>query len=106
MSLENTLGALNIDPVTLTTETKCSNEYFEGLQLLIKNYESKLNDHQVVGVNLVSNGQNMQFRLDEIGCINPNIIRISGVMDSGSRVELIQHANQLNFMLISLPKIK
>lgn len=69
----------------------------------IKNFQSKLDDEHEVGVQLASFGQSILLTVTDIGYANPSIIEFCGYYN-GFKAQLIQNINQLNFLLVAVPK--
>jgi hypothetical protein len=65
----------------------------------VESFEAELDDEHEVGVRLASFGSVLIFHAEKIGFSKPNLITFYGVTEDGERVQLIQHASQLNFLL-------
>lgn len=76
---------------------------YEILVKAIRNFESELDDDHEVAVKLASFGQSITMNVTSIGYSNPSIIHFYGYVN-GQHAELIQHINQLSFLLASVPK--
>ena len=76
---------------------------YELLCSYIKEFQEGLDDEHEVGLKLASFGQSITLNVANIGYSNPSLIHFYGYCN-GSKVHLIQHINQLNFLLISIPK--
>lgn len=76
---------------------------YELLCDYIKNFQNELDDEHEVGLQLASFGQSMLLNVTDIGYANPSLIHFYGYCN-GNKAHLVQHINQLNFVLISLPK--
>jgi hypothetical protein len=70
----------------------------------IKEFDEQLDQEHEVGMRLVSFGQSIQFAVRDIGYRNPKLICFYGQLDNGSEVQLIQHVNQISFLLLALPR--
>lgn len=91
-----------------TVPTKIRNYHladyqFEILMESIKEFEASLDDNHEVAIQLASFGQSIVMNVTEIGYSNPSLIHFYGYVD-GKKAELIQHVNQLNFLLLAVPK--
>ena len=69
----------------------------------IADFEKQLNPDEEVALKLACFGQTLLMHVTFIGYHNPNTIQFCGY-DNGQYAELIQHVNQLNFLLMSSPK--
>lgn len=67
-------------------------------------FQNELDDTHDVGVSLVQFGGSITVLVDKIGYRGYNLVVFYGTDTSGNKVELIQHINQLSFILISCPK--
>ena len=71
----------------------------ETLKKQIKLFESKLNQDEDVMIMAASFGSTVIFYVHAIEFSKPNIIIFYGSDESGNEISLIQHCNQLNFLL-------
>lgn len=71
----------------------------EILEKRIKLFESKLNQNEDVMIMAASFGSTVIFYVHTIEFNNPSIIIFHGVDENGNEISLIQHCNQLNFLL-------
>ena len=69
----------------------------------LKQFQDKLDDEHEVGLQLASFGQSVLLNVVEIGYSNPSLIHFYGYVN-GNKAHLIQHVNQLNFLMMSVPK--
>lgn len=76
---------------------------YEIIMESIAAFEAELDDSQEVAVMLASFGQSVLMQVTDIGYSNPSLIHFYGFVN-GNKAELIQHVNQLNFLLTSVPK--
>ncbi len=67
-------------------------------------FQKELDNTHDVGVSLVQYGGSITVLVDNIGYRGYNLVVFYGIDTSGNKVELIQHINQLSFVLISFPK--
>lgn len=70
----------------------------------MKNFQNELDDTHDVAVSLVQFGDSITVLVDKIGYRGYNLVVFYGTDASGNKVELIQHINQLSFILISYSK--
>lgn len=76
---------------------------YEILCEYIKDFQDGLDSDQEVCVQLASFGQNILMQVTNIGYANPCLITFEGYV-SGQYCQLVQHVNQLSFLLMSSPK--
>lgn len=76
---------------------------YEILISEIKAFEKNLDDEHEVAVKLASFGESITINVEHIGYYNPSIIVFDGTI-SGNRATLMQHVNQLNFLLLAVRK--
>ncbi len=69
------------------------------IELQIKQFEAELDATHEVMIKAASFGSAVIFYVDTIEFSKPNIIIFHGKTPEGERVRLIQHVNQLNFLL-------
>lgn len=77
-------------------------KYYNILEEIKKFQDSLDYDHEVA-IYLASFGTNMKMIVKSIGYQNPDILYFYGTID-GNDAELIQHMNQLNFLLMAVQK--
>lgn len=70
----------------------------------VKDFESSLNDEQEVMILAASFGSSVTFYVSSIEFNRPNLIIFHGTTETGGSTRLIQHCNQLNFLLQAVPK--
>lgn len=69
----------------------------------IKDFQAGLdNDHEIAAC-FVCLGANIKMTVYKIGYQNPDILCFYGLVD-GKEAQLIQHMNQLNFLLMAVDK--
>lgn len=76
---------------------------YEILISEIKAFEENLDDEHEVAVKLASFGESITINVEHIGYYNPSIIVFDGTIN-GNRATLMQHVNQLNFLLLAVRK--
>ena len=69
----------------------------------ITEFQSQLNDETEVSVNLACFGSSISMVVTRISYQNPDILYFYGYVN-GSYAQLIQHMNQLNFLMCAVPK--
>ena len=77
---------------------------FKQLVSQIKLFEKSLDPEHEVGIQLVSFGQSIQFSVTSLGYMDPSLILFEGILPDGSGVELIQHVNQISFLMIAVQR--
>lgn len=70
----------------------------------IRDYQNKLPDTEDVAMSIVQFNQSITILVKEIGYIGYNLVCFHGEDTSGKPLELIQHVQQLNFLLMVVPK--
>ncbi|WP_049750921.1 DUF6173 family protein [Psychrobacter arcticus] len=70
----------------------------------VKDFESNLDDKQEVMILAASFGSSVTFYVSSIEFNRPNLIIFHGTTETGGSTRLIQHCNQLNFLLQAVPK--
>jgi hypothetical protein len=74
------------------------------LEAQIRLFESKLDAEQDVGIRLVNFGSEITFHVTDIGSVEPDLIVFSGKTQAGAPVRLLQHRNQIDFLLTTLKR--
>ena len=80
-----------------------SDTQFEIIKKYILDYQSKLDAEHDVGVMLTNFGSTVLMEVTEIGYEKSVLMVFKGFVN-GRKATLIQHINQLNFLLTSVPK--
>jgi hypothetical protein len=81
-----------------------ASQFYEKLQFWIEDFDKSLDSEHEVGVRLVSFGQTVIFRVEELGYHDPSLIVFHGRSDDGNPVTLVQHVSQISFLLTSLKR--
>lgn len=79
---------------------------FNHLRQRIKQFEANLGESEEIGLQLANFGLAAQLHIRAISYQNPNLIEFHGLDPKGNKVTLIQHIDQLNFMLVAVKPIK
>ena len=100
-----TLHRSHIDPDLLEPiRTMFHVDYvFEGLRDRILEFQSSLDSDSEIALWLASFGTQIVMRVERITYRDPAFICFSGLVD-GRKSELIQHMNQLSFLVTVVPK--
>lgn len=69
----------------------------------IKDFQAGLDSDRETAACLVCLGTNIKMTVHELGYKNPDILYFYGLID-GKEAQLIQHVNQLNFLLMAVDK--
>ena len=70
----------------------------------IRDYQNNLPNTEDVAMSVVQFNQSITILVKEIGYIGYNLVCFHGEDTSGKPLELIQHVQQLNFLLMVVPK--
>lgn len=95
-----------LDPVidaNLLRDHSMADYAYEVILDRIKEFEEELDDEHEVAVRLASFGQSITMSVTSIGYANPSTLVFYGYV-GGQRATLIQHMNQLNFLLMAVQK--
>ena len=76
---------------------------YELVTEAIREFQNELDDEHEVGLLLASFGQSILLNVTDIGYANPSLIYFYGYVN-GKKSTLIQHINQLSFLLTSVEK--
>jgi hypothetical protein len=103
---EYRLPNLQIQPSPLVTaaQDNRASEFHKRLRKWIDDFDTTLDQAHEVGACLVSFGQRIVFRLNEMGYWNPSLMIFKGTAEDGNPVELIQHVSQISLLLMKLPR--
>ena len=69
----------------------------------ILNFQEELDEEHEIAIALANFGNSYVINVSRIGYHNPDLLVFWGTLN-GSNVQLIQHVNQLNFLLMAIPK--
>ena len=98
----NSLNTIKSSPIKLRNYQNADYQY-EVLCNDIKDFENSLDDEHEVALKLASFGQSITLSVTNIGYSNPSLIHFYGYVGN-DKAHLIQHVNQLNFLMIAVPK--
>jgi len=101
-NLEN--SSLPIKELVALSQANYASKFYEHLANWIIDFDSKLDNEHEVGVRLVNFGQTVVFSLEDMRYCDPSLISFIGHTQEGQPVELIQHINQINILLMKLPR--
>jgi Family of unknown function (DUF6173) len=91
-------------PIVTAVQQNYASEFYKRLVEWIGEFDASLSREFEVGVRLVSFGQALVFRLEDLGYWNPSLISFKGHTDDGAPVELIQHVSQISVLLMRIPR--
>lgn len=93
------------DAITMKSlEQKSPAEWaYERIILYIQNFEEQLDSDHEVGMGFVG-GDIGTLKIKGMGFFAPDMITFYGEDPDGGKMQLVQHVNQLNVMLVSAPK--
>ena len=80
-----------------------SDTQFDIIREYIEEFESSLDQEHEVGLMLTNFGQSILMQVTEIGYEKSVLLVFKGIVD-GNPATLIQHINQLSFLLTSVPR--
>ena len=86
-------------------QLECTAEYVaKYLHMAIVDYQENLLEEEDVAMKIVQFNQSITILVEYIGYIGYNLVRFVGKDNSGKPMELIQHVQQLNFLLMAVQK--
>lgn len=77
---------------------------FEKIMGQIEGFEEAIDDDKEIAVVLASFGATILLTVTGIGYEYPDLIYFYGFTEDGKPAQLIQHVNQLNFLLTAVDK--
>ena len=105
LNLTSSIPAIEIPDIRIPDpdEYKRADYQYELIKETIQDFENALDDNHEVALKLASFGQTILMSVTEIGYANPYLMFFHGFVDD-KPATLIQHMNQLNFLLWAVPK--
>ena len=91
-----------LENMDFPTQHMFSDTQFEIIKKYIQEFESTLDKEHTVGVMLTNFGQSVLMQVEEITYEKSVILVFKGIVN-GNKSTLIQHINQLNFLLTAIP---
>lgn len=76
---------------------------YEKIMEQIHEFEERLDNEHEIALKLASFGSSITLSVTDIGYQNPDILYFYGFVN-GTEAQLIQHMNQLNFLLTSVER--
>ena len=104
---EETLKALHND-YDISDQINIQNLAKEHYQIIleeIKAFEQQLDDEHEVALMMTNFGVSLTLYIKEISYADPSLIFYYVIDSNGNRCQLIQHINQINFLLKALKKL-
>jgi len=98
------LGINGTELLNQSQEVELASDFFKKLSHYMDQFDKSLKQEQEIGIKLVTFGQTIQFTVRNIGYYNPKLICFYGEMPDGSPVQLIQHVNQISFLLTAVQR--
>ena len=102
LNLQNNLKALNKINSDLPTNHMFSDTQFEIIKKYLQEFEKTLDTEHNVGVMLTNFGQTILMEVKEITYEKSVVLVFKGWVN-GQYSTLLQHINQLNFLLTAVP---
>ena len=87
-------------------EARSAEGFVRRIMREVAAFEAALDSAYEVGVRLVSFGQAFTFHVTGIGFIEPSLITFSGLTDAKDPVQLVQHVNQISFLLMKVKRLE
>ena len=94
---------LSVIDVDTPVQHMWADEQFEILKRYIQEFERSLDSDHEVGIMMTNFGQSVLMQVTQVAYENPVLMIFKGFVN-GHEATLIQHINQLNFMLTSIEK--
>lgn len=91
------------EPIDLPANHMWADEQFEILKKYVIEFENSLDTEHEVGIWFTHFGHAVLMQVTEIRCEEPVLLVFKGLVNE-KEATLIQHINQLNFLLTSVPK--
>lgn len=104
-TIDTSAIARNIEAIKVDTPAQhmWADEQFEILKKYIQDFEASLDTEHEVGIMLTNFGQSILMQVTKITYEYPVLMVFKGYVN-GKEATLLQHINQLNFMLTSIDK--
>lgn len=77
---------------------------WESIVKQITDFEKNLPNDMQAGCCIVETPAGSYMSIDDVGCINPNLLVFYGHGAQGLHMRLVQHINQLNLLLVAVPR--
>jgi hypothetical protein len=101
----DSLRSLGMAAESRQTDLGFANIMHDRLMIQIVDFEKGLSSDEELGGYLASFGRELLVRISDIGFHNPYFIVFYGQeLNSGMRVQLVQHVSQINVLFTAVPK--
>lgn len=94
------------DAFTEAAEARSAAGFVKRIVHEVRSFESSLDPAHEVGMRLVSFGQALTFHVAHIGFIEPSLIVFEGLTEAQQPVKLVQHVNQISFLLMKMQRLE
>jgi hypothetical protein len=88
------------------SEARSAEGFVKRLLREIRAFEFSLDPAHEVGIRLVSFGQALTFHVTRIGFVEPSLITFHGLSEAREPVQLVQHVNQISFLLMKVERLE
>ena len=104
-TIDTSAIARSIEAIKVDTPAQhmWADEQFEILKKYIQDFEASLDTEHEVGIMLTNFGQSILMQVTKVTYEYPVLMVFKGYVN-GKEATLLQHINQLNFMLTSIDK--
>lgn len=104
-NISNYVNQINsqFEKIDVPTQHMWSDTQFEVIRKYIEEFETALDSEHEVGIMLTNFGQSLLMQVTEITYEKSVLMVFKGYVN-GQESTLIQHINQLNFLLTKMPK--
>ena len=97
------LDSLKEIPADLVSDPHLASWKYKKLIEQIRKFEASLDQNHEVAIRLASFGTSILMSVEDLGYQNPDVLYFYGKVN-GEEAQLIQHASQLNFLLLAVQK--
>ncbi len=77
---------------------------YEQLRRAAAEFHERLSPEHAAGVRVLSFGHALVVLQPEVRCLEPGMIRLDGVDESGHPVQVLQHVSQISLGLVAVPR--
>lgn len=99
----NIIKAIDAAEIDTPVQHMWADEQFEILKRYIQDFERSLDAEHEVGIMMTNFGQSVLMQVTQVTYEDPVLMVFKGYVN-GREATLIQHINQLNFMLTTVEK--
>ena len=94
-----------LESIERVRDEHTSKGIFQHLVKTISDFEAGLDSDHEVAAMLASFGQAVTLHVTNVSFIYPKLIVFAGVMEDGNSATLVQHINQLSFLLAKVNRL-